>query len=323
MLRFSSFALPRFALAYIGRHSAPAFALSILLGLALPQIAASLRPFIPVSIFCFIVLSFARANVAGVQRVVMKPARLGLILLWSTLLPPIISVVAITLLGAEAMDPALRLGIALMAAAPPLMASPAFALVVGLENSLALTMLVLGMVITPLVSPFLANLLAGAHVPLEPAELALRLLIFIGGGITVGLSLRRVIGAEKFTRWGDELNGVSVVLFFLFAIAAMDGVIDAVLTHPLRMAGFLALSILLNVIGFALTYLAMPHLGFNDRFSAAIGVGLRNMGLLIAPLITLVPKETFLYFALAQVPIYIAPLLLNRAKRWLEPRPAL
>ncbi|WP_150287605.1 hypothetical protein [Rhabdaerophilum calidifontis] len=309
---------PRAALAFIGRHSAAAFGLSIFLGLALPQLAAALRPFIPISIFCFIVLSFARANMAGIRRVWAQPGRLAAAFLWSTLLPPLTGLLAIAALGGDALDPGLRLAIALMAAAPPLMASPAFAAVLGFENSLALSILVLGMVATPLTAPLFASLLAGAHVPLDPLELARRLAIFIGGGILLGLVVRRAVGIARIGMFRHELDGFNVVLFFLFAIAAMDGVIEATLEDPATITGYFLLSTLLAILGFAASYAAMAPLGFNDRFSYAIGIGLRNMGLLIAPIISLVPKSTFLYFAIAQVPIYLAPIALKAVKGWLD-----
>ena len=303
--------LPRAGLALMGRYASAAFALSILLGLALPQLAAALKPAIPVSIFCFIVLSFARANAEGIRRTLSRPGRLGAALVLSTLIPPLIGLVAIAALGPERIDPGLRLAIALMAAAPPLMASPAFASVLGLENSLILTILVIGMAITPASAPFLASLLAGAEVPLDPVALSIRLLIFIGGGMLGGLLLRRLVRPEAFVRARQELDGVNVLLFFLFAIAAMDGVIAATLADPLRTAFYLGCSTVLAAVGFAIAWLLGRQLGESDRFALAIGIGLRNMGLLVAPILSLIPSTTFLYFARAQVPIYFAPIALE------------
>lgn len=310
----------RNALGFIGRHATSAYALSIFLGLALPQLATVLRPVIPISIFTFIVLAFARANLPGLRAVASRPGRLGAGFLLSTLAPPLIGWLALQAL--PGLDPGIRLGIALMAAAPPLMASPVYAAVLGLENSFALTVLVLGMVVAPLASPFFASFLAGAEVPISPVALAERLTIFIGGGIVIGLVLRRVLGTARIAAVKNELDGLGVVLFFLFAIAAMDGVIDAALRAPLLVLGMLALSSLFCVVNFAASYLLTGAFGFNDRFSMAISIGLRNMGLLIAPIISLVPTNTFLYFALAQVPVYVAPLVLKAAKARLEPKSA-
>lgn len=308
----------RRALAFIGTHSAASFGLSIFLGLALPQLASLLRPMIPISIFSFIVLSFARANMDGLRIVWSRPGRLAIAILWSTLVPPAFGYLAILALGGAALDPGLRLGIALMAAAPPLMASPVFAAVLGFENSLALTGLVLGMVLTPLTAPVFASWLAGAHVPLDPLVLALRLAVFIGGGIIAGLIVRRVFGVGRITSVGTELDGINVVLFFLFAVAAMDGVIEASWAEPGLVLAMLLLTSAANAALFAISYLGFRPFGYNDGFSFSIGIALRNMGLLIAPIISLVPKATFLYFAIAQIPIYLAPMALKMVKAALE-----
>jgi BASS family bile acid:Na+ symporter len=308
----------RHALGFIGRYAVPAYALSVILGLALPQLAAMLRPMIPFAIFVFVVLSFARANLPGLRLVASRPGRLGLALFLSTIVPPLVS--AAVLIAFPGLDPAIRLALALMAAAPPLMASPVFTAILGFENSLSLCLLVLGMIIAPLTSPFLASLLAGAEVPISPFDLAWKLAIFIGGGMLIGLTLRRFAGIERLTAIRNELDGISVVLFFLFAIAAMDGVIDATLREPLTVLAILAASCALSGLSFAVAYALGRGFDFNERFSLALSVGFRNMGLLIAPILWIVPQKTFLYFALAQIPIYFAPMMLRAIKPLVEPK---
>lgn len=310
----------RYALAYVGRHAAASYALSIFLGLALPQIAAVLRPVIPISIFIFILLSFARANLPGLKAVIRRPGRLGTGMVLSTLIPPLVGWAMLASPLAAGLDPGIRLGIALMAAAPPLMASPAFAGVLGFENSFALTVLVLGMVIAPLTSPAFASALAGAEVPISPYALAQRLAIFIGGGMLAGIVLRKLMGTPRITALKNELDGCGVVLYFLFAIAAMDGVIVAAMNTPLLVIAILIASSAFSAACFALSYLLSRSFGFNDQFSSAICVGLRNIGLLMAPIFSVVPQTTFLYFALAQVPVYVAPIILKAVKARLEPR---
>jgi BASS family bile acid:Na+ symporter len=103
---------PRHALAFVGRHATIAYAFSIVLGLGLPQLAAGLRPFIPISIFVFIMLAFARANLPGLRVVFSQPARLGRALAISALVPPIIGWLFLNSPFAAGIDPALRLGIA-------------------------------------------------------------------------------------------------------------------------------------------------------------------------------------------------------------------
>ena len=76
----------RHFLAFLGRNATIAYALSMFVGLALPALAATLKPMIPISIFTFIVLSFARANLPGLKAVLQRPGHLALGLTLSTLL---------------------------------------------------------------------------------------------------------------------------------------------------------------------------------------------------------------------------------------------
>jgi bile acid:Na+ symporter, BASS family len=202
------------------------------------------------------------------------------------------------------------------------MASSAFMLVLGLENSLALTLLVLGMLVAPVASPAFASLLAGAAVPISPLMLAEKLALFIGLGMVLGLLLRRLVGYARITALKPELDGTGVLLYFVFAIAAMDGVIDTTLRQPLFVLGLLALTAGIAALGFALTWGLARSFGFNDRFSLATSVAFRNMGLLMTPIFSLVPPTTFLYFALAQIPVYVGPMVLKAVKARLEPAPA-
>jgi BASS family bile acid:Na+ symporter len=309
---------PRLALRHMGRHAAPAYAISIFLGLALPQLAAAMRPVIPVTIFIFIMLAFARMNLPGIRAVLVAPKRLVVVLIASAFIPPLVGYLALHLTPIRELDPGIQLAIALMAAAPPLMAAPVYAALLGFENSLALATLVLGMATTPLTAPLFASLLAGTDIPLTPLALAERLLYFVGSGILGGLALRWFAGVPRIRSVTLELDGLGVFLFFLFAIAAMDGVLAATLSTPGLVGMMLALSSFFCVVNFTLSYFLFRAFSFNDRFSASICIGLRNMGLLVAPMIVIIPKNTFLYFALAQIPIYVAPMVLKALKARLE-----
>jgi BASS family bile acid:Na+ symporter len=310
---------PRLLLQRLGRHAAAAYAISIFLGLALPQLAAAMRPAIPITIFIFIMLAFARMNLPGMKAVFGAPKRLLLVLAVSCTLPPLVGYVFLHLPWFRDLDPAIKLAVAMMASAPPLMAAPVYAALLGFENSLSLASLVLGMATTPLLAPIFANLLAGAEVPITPLALAERLFWFVGSGMVGGLILRRIAGMARLQAVKLELDGVGVLMFFLFAIAAMDGVLDATMREPLLMLTMLGLSCFFSGLNFALAYALFRPFAFNDRFSASIGIGLRNMGLLVAPILAVVPKNTFLYFALAQIPIYVAPVVLKAVKARLQP----
>lgn len=305
-------------LAWIGRHGAAGFALAMLAGIALPALASTFRPVLPVTIFLFVALTFARADFEGVRRVFAARRRLALMTTWITLCMPIIILPAVLAIGREHIEPGLLLGIALVAAAPPLMGFPAYAALLGLDNSIGIALLLVTMSAAPLIAPSLASLVAGAAVPIDPVVLGLRLASLLGGSGLLALLLRRFVGPPRLAALRHELDGLNVVIYFIFAIAAMDGVIDAALSSPATVALHLAVGCGIAAVGLATTYTLMRPIGRPDAFVLGLGTGMRNSGLLVASLGAACPTTTYLFFSLLQIPIYCAPLVVTPLVRKLK-----
>lgn len=309
-----------FALA--GAYGTQGFALSILMGLALPQFAAAARPLLPVTIFLFVAMTFARADWISIRAILLAPGRLILAVLWFVGAPLAMVGGLLALLGRGAMDPGLVLGLAVLAAAPPVMSGPTVAMMLRLDPALVLAATILATVLSPLIAPPLADLIAGAAVPLDRGVLMLRLLWLIGGAIVAACVFRWLVGFRAIQLHGRSFDGFGVLMYFLFAVAAMDGVTAAALAMPGTVALFLAIAFGLAFAGFALAYgLLAPFMSGPERFTLGYGTAQRNMGLLIAALGTSVPPSTFLFFALAQFPIYMLPQLIKPlANRLAGPR---
>jgi BASS family bile acid:Na+ symporter len=309
-------------LALIGRYGTQGFAASIFLGLALPGFAAAARPLLSACIFAFIALTFARADFAIIRRILRQPRRLAIACLWLTFAPAVLIGAALTLAGRASLDPGMVLGLAIIGAAPPILSGPAVAALIGIEPSLLLSATVITTVLAPAVSPVLADLVAGAAVPLDRAALALRLAVFIGGAIAVALAARRIVGEEALVRHRRSIDGAGVVCYFVFAVAAMDGVSHAIVARPLVVAAFLAAAFAVCLALLLLTWASLRWMGPGDRLMFGYASGQRNMGLLVAALGASVPETTFLFFALAQFPIYLMPQVLRSLAPRLAPSPA-
>jgi len=309
-------------LAFLGRHGAIGFALSIFLGLALPQFAALARPLLPVTIFCFTTVVFLRADPQVIAGLIRRPGRLMLAMGWLFLLPAALVFGLIGLIGREHIDPGLLLGLAIVGAAPPIMSAPAVAILFGFEPSLIIAS-VLGLtILSPVAAPLMVDLIAGQAVPLDRMVLMFRLALFIGGGFLVAMALRRLLKPGAVAAMKAELDGFGVVMYFVFAVAAMDGVTAAAMARPALVTSFLIYAFALAGIGIVLALLLLRRLGPGDRFVVGYGTLQRNMGLLVAALGSDVPPTTFLYFALAQFPIYLAPWLLTPLARAIQRREA-
>lgn len=303
------------ALALIGKYATQGFAISIMIGLMLPQLAEAARPFLPVAIFIFVAMTFARVDLHALRAILRAPSGLIFALIWTTLAPILLVGGLLTLVGRENLDPGLVLGLAILAAAPPIMSSPAVAMVLGLAPTMLLTVVLLTTALAPFYSPIAAELVAAVPVPLDVGALITRMLLLIGGAIATAIVIRLVLGEGRIRAHKASFDGLGVVTYFLFAIAAMDGVLYAIMDTPLRVASYLGIVFAIAFAGILSAMLILRPLSPSDRFVLGYGTGQRNMGLLIAALGAATPDTTYLFFALAQFPIYLMPQIVKRFSR--------
>jgi BASS family bile acid:Na+ symporter len=303
------------ALALVGRYGTQGFAVSIFLGLALPQFAAAARPLLGFTIFMFVMITFARVDTAALRALVRRPRALFTANVWLISAPAVLSLAVIALLGRSSLDPGLVLGLAVLGAAPPIMSAPAVAMMLGLEPTLVMVSILVTTTLAPLLSPLLAELVAGGAVPLDIGILLQRLLILIGGAVLAALVLRKLLGPIRIRAYKAQFDGFGVLMYFLFAIAAMDGVLAAAFANTLRVVAYLAVAFGLAAAGFITAFLMLRGLPPSERFVLGYATGQRNMGLLIAALGADTPDTTFLFFALAQFPIYLMPQIVKPIAR--------
>src|SRR5262249_61204509 len=83
----------------------------------------------------------------------------------------------------------------LQAVAPPMMAAPAFAALMGFDATLVLATLVVSTALTPLTAPLFAYFLVGPVLTLSPALLGLKLLAILAGSPPAALIGRRLFRA--------------------------------------------------------------------------------------------------------------------------------
>jgi BASS family bile acid:Na+ symporter len=307
-------------LAWLGRYGTQGFFFSLFVGLALPWLASAARPFLGLCVFVFLLTSFMRLNGAAFLAVLRAPRLLLLSVLCTLALPGLLVSALKLAAGPASIDPGLALGLALYAAAPPIMSSPAVAMLLGVEPALILATVLLTTLAAPILSPAIAELVAGGAVPLDITVLITRLVGIVGGALVAGIVVRRLLGPAWIAANTRGLDGVAVVMYGLFAIAAMDGVPAAIVSQPARVAAFLGLAVLLSVAGYAGAWLLLRPVPAPERLVLGYATGQRNMGLLIAALGASAPETTFLFFALAQFPIYAGPQAMQLLARNVLPK---
>ncbi len=309
-------------LAWLGRYGTQGFALSIFLGLALPQLADAARPLLPVTIFLFVAMTFARADLKALAAAIVRPGALIVAVVWLIGAPVAMVLAVMKLVPAALLDPGLVLGLAVVAAAPPIMSGPAVAMLLNIEPTVLIAATIITTSAAPFIAPPVAEWVLGGPVPIDRTLLMLRLIGLIGGAIVVAALFRWRLGYERIRSVKSELDGFGVLMYFLFAIAAMDGVTAAFLARPGLVLGYLALAFAIAIMGFVLAWFALrAFLKGSDCFLLGYGTGQRNMGALIAALGAATPETTYLFFALAQFPIYLMPQLIKPLARRFANRP--
>ncbi|MCC7048881.1 MAG: hypothetical protein IT562_19360 [Alphaproteobacteria bacterium] len=286
-------------------------------GLALPGLAAFLRPAVVPFTFVLFVASLLRLDWAVIRHHARRPLRAGMIVAAILVAAPLAAAALFRLLP---VPPGLALSVVLTTTTTPLMSSPAFALLLGLEAELALIVVVAAMLLVPVTMPALALALLGLQIDLSTGELMARLVAFVGGGFVLATALRRLIGIDRIRADARVLDGAIVILLVVFAIGVMDGVTTRLIAEPGQVFLFTAAAFLLNaaqqVAGATVFWLA----GRRQALTVGLLFGYRNMALVLAVLGEAAPADFLLFVAVAQLPMYMFPILTRRVYRALLDR---
>lgn len=309
------------ALAWLGRQGTRAVAGSLIIGVMLPPLASFLKPIFAYALFALLCLAFLRVDPVAVRRHFSRPVLVAAAAAWMMLATPVLIGATLVALNMSEYLPGLYIAMILQAAAPPVISAPTLAALMGLDAALSLATLVVCTAVTPLIAPIFAAAFVGTGMALSPVTLGAKLLAMLAGAAIVATLVRRIAGQEWIDRRMAHIDGLSVIALFFFAVALMDGVLYAILNEPLKVLGLTTLSFALSFGLCALTVLVFARLGMAQALALGLAAGNRNMGLMLAAAGTAVPELTWLYFAIAQFPIYLMPAMLKPLARRLAPPP--
>ena len=311
---------PAAGLAWLGRHGTNAVAVSILLGIALPPLGALIRPFFPETVFLLLCLAFLRVDPGALRAQFARPWLLIATALWTMLIVPVLLGLCLNALDLFDRSPGLLLALMLNVVAPPIFASPALAALMGLNAAVTLALLLTCVAATPFAAPALVAVFVGPAVTFSPAELGVRLVLMLAGAACTGIAVRSIAGKEWVERQAQRIDGLNVVVLFLFAVALMGDVARNTIADPLYVLGLLVLSTAVTFGLSAVTWLLFARAGNSSALPLAHAAGSRNTGLMLAAAAGQVPELVWLYVALIQIPIYALPLIAKPLLRRLSPR---
>jgi len=279
-------------------------ALSLFIGLGLPDLAAWMRPLLTPAVVALVFLSLLRLEPERALNHVRKPRLIALVLAWMLIASPLLM-----WLGLKAVDlsPGVETALILMAASPPTLSSPSLARIVGLDGPLSLVALLLAVLAVPFSLPVLSIELLNLQLSLATLDLIIRLGGLIGGTFAVALVVRRVFGAARIEAAGQGIDGALVLALVVFAIAVMDGVAAALIADPGHVLEIAAIAFAAN-IGFQAAGAGIfAAAGRRSALTAGFSCGHRNMGILLPALPATIWPDTLLFIAVLQFPIYMLP----------------
>ena len=295
------------ALDFAGTHATRLLAGGVLVGLAVPPLAAALRPLLLPAIVISLVLALVRLDWSAFGVHARRPLTVAWMVVWFLGVTPVLVWLALRWLPLP--EPLLT-GLVLMAAAAPIMSGAAISLLVGLDAALAVVATVATTALVPFTLPPLAAALLGVALDIELPTFMLRLALIVGGAFAAAWLARRLAPAAAIARHARALDGMAVLWMVVFGIGIMDGVTALALERPAYVAGAAVAAFAANL---ALQGLgALVWRGADMRRALTIGLltGNRNMGLVLVALGASASVELVAFFAVAQIPMYVLPGLL-------------
>ncbi len=305
------------ALSWIGGQGTRALVALVVVSVAFPSLGAILKPFLTAAVFVLLCIAFLQVDSTSLKTCFRRPVIVLAATTWTSVALPVLFGSACLLLGIDRSEPDLFLAIMLQAVASPMMAAPALAALMGLDATLVLVTLVTSTALIPITAPVFAFFFVGPGLSFSPLVLAERLFAILGGAALLGYSLRKLSGRAFIERQKMRIQGINILVLFVFVAALMGNVGTRFIAAPLSTSALAALAFGIFFAILGLTALLFLPAGRESALALGFMASQRNMGLMLAATSGALPEMTWLYFALSQFPIYLSPQLLKPLAHWI------
>jgi hypothetical protein len=295
------------------KHGRLLLVLGLVAGIALPDIAHALKPWIGEMVAALLFLAALRVG----PRQALGAARdigfsVGIVVVFQVLFP----VAVILFMLGIGWTGILPTALVLMAAASPISGSPNLTIMTGHDPAPALRLLIVGTALLPLtVLPafWLAPALGNTSEVFTAAG-RLLLIIFAASGLAFILRWRFLYALSANGLLA--IDGASAIAMAVVVIGLMSAVGPAIVFDPWGLAINLATAFGAN-FGLQVVVAVILRRSGRRRLAAplAIVAGNRNIALFLTALPAAVTDPLLLFIGCYQIPMYLTPLLLGRFYR--------
>ena len=294
---------------WLQRHSTKVLAAAILLGLFWQDFSNAIKPAAPVCAVLCMLLACARMDWSGIGALLRRPWRVVLIVAWALIGAPLV----VYAVAAPFLPPGAPLlaAMVLNGGAPPILAAPAMALILGVEPVLSMVAAVIGTALAPFSVPAVTHFLDLGSIELPAEALLLRLLLVVAIVLGGAWLLKRLAGRERIERHGVLLEGATVFFIAGFGAGLMAGVKAMLMADPAKALLFIVLAFVLHI---ALSVSGALLLWWRDRRQAlvmALLSGFRNMMMIYVVIVDVAHPDVILFVICAQFPMFLMPLAIR------------
>ena len=293
---------------YLGQHATLFLAGGALLGLLVPQLATLARPLLILGLVVPLIIALVRLDWSALAAYAQRPVLVGAIVVWMLVVSPVLMWLALKLFD---FPPALVQALVLMAAASPIISCAALSLIMGLDAALAVVVIVVTTALMPFSLPSVALMLLGLQIDIDLATFMLRLALIVGGAFAAAFAVRKFVPREALAANARVLDGTSVAILLIFIFAIMDGVTAVAIARPGYVALVTLAAFIANIALQALGALVGLKLGLRQALTVGFMTGNCNMGLVMVALADKADFDVIVFFAMAQLPMYMLPALLR------------
>ena len=292
------------------RHGRLLLVLGLVAGIALPGLAAAMRPWLPALVASLLFLAVLRI---GPQQALGATRDVGLslrvIAAYQIALPlAVLGICQLAGLGGTITATAL----VLVLAAAPLSGSPNLTILTGFDPAPALRLVVLGTALLPLtVLPvfwFLPGIGEGATVLAAVARLLGVILLAGLAASAVRLTVFRAPSPAALT----ALDGLSAIAMAVVVVALMSAVGPMLAQSPQAVAYWLAIAFAVNLGSQVVASAALRgRVAPGNLVPLSIIAGNRNIALFLVSVPPELADRLLIFIGCYQVPMYLTPLVLG------------
>ena len=297
-------------LGQLSRHGRFVLVAGLCAGLALPEVAMALRPWLSELVLLLLFITAFRVgfpNALAALRHLRETARV--VLAYQLALP----LLCICLFGFWGIaDHPIAFVLTLMLAAPPLTGAPNLSVMLGHPPEPAFRLLIVGTILLPLtiipifwLSPALGSLV-------QALDAALHLCGVMSVTIAFAFLLRAILRADMQAREITALDGLTSLALAVIVIGLMSAVAPTLAAQPMVLAGWLLLAVVTN-LGLQLCAYLLLRNGHSPAYAAplAIVAGNRNVAIFLIAASASQSEEFLIFLGCYQFPMYLTPILMR------------